>query len=346
MGQNIYDVDLYDVDTSSYVAYNDPIQNHPKKRYWGLGENDTPITLKDFRDIELGSLYWLRINSLVHVDDFEAGFYFYTPTVGDTITISLFTSYTIPAFTSLDDLCVTLNTSTHPGISLFTYVVLNGTDIHAQARFLSKELYHTIEYAGATITGDKYTYFTPKKVFSTQLVNYLTANYPSFEEENLFVFAKTGDVLSGNMQNPNFWVDDYWYFDNNSQYGFIPTTIDQNVFNINDIKLFKGTFSVPENGIVFFVINNLDGKNDFIWSLTNTITGEEILRAKSVPFFIWKFKDIGNFSLKVTVKDNRETNYENSVQNFIRVLNKSQYSLETEDRLNTRKNYLIKNYSA
>jgi hypothetical protein len=287
----------------------------------------------------------MRLNSLVHVDDFEAGFYFYTPTVGDTISLSLFTPYVIPAFTSLDDLCVTLNASTHPGISLFTYSVLNGTDIHAQARFLSKELYHTIQYSGATITGDKYTYFTPKKVFSQSLINYLVANYPSFEEENLFVFAKTGDVLSGNMQNPNFWVDDYWYFDNDIQYGFIPTTIDQNVFNINDIKLFKDTFTVPENGIVFFVINNLDGKNDFIWSLTNTITGEEVIRVKSVPFFIWKFKDIGNFSLKVTVIDNRETLYENSVQNFIRVLNKNQYTIEIEERLNTRKNYLIKNYT-
>ena len=346
MGQNIYDVDLYDVDTASYVAYTDPLQNHPKKKYWGLGENDTPITLKDFRDIELGSLYWMRINSLVHVDDFEAGFYFYTPTAGDTITLSLFTPYVIPAFTSLDDLCVSLNASTHPAISLFTYAVLNGTDIHAQARFLSKELYHTIEYVGATITGDKYTYFTPKRVFSQALVDHLVANYPAFEEENLFVFAKTGDLLAGTMQNPNFWVDDYWYFDNDNQYGFIPTTIDQNVFNINDIKLFKGTFAVPENGIVFFVINNLDGKNDFIWSLTNTVTGEEVIRVKSVPFFVWKFKDIGNFSLKVTVIDNRETNYENSVQNFIRVLNKSQYSLEIEDRLNTRKNYLIKNYTA
>ena len=343
MGQNIYDVDIYDVDTAAYVAYNDPLQNHPRKRYWGLGENDTPITLKDFRDIELGSLYWMRINSLVHVDDFEAGFYFYTPTAGDTITFSLFTPYTIPAFTSLDDLCATLNASTHPAISLFRYSVLDGTDIHAQAKFLSKELYHTISYGGATITGDAYTYFTPNKVFSTSLVNHLIANYPQFEEENLFVFAKTGDVLSGNMQNPNFWFDDYWYFDNNQQYGFIPTTVDQNVFNLNDIKLFDGTFAVPENGIVFFVINNLDGKNDFIWSLTNTVTGEELMRVKSVPFFIWKFKDIGNFSLKVTVIDNRETNYENSVQNFIRVLNKTQYSFEIEDRLNVRKNYLIKN---
>ena len=47
----------------------------------------------------------------------------------------------------------------------------------------------------------------------------------------------------------------------------------------------------------------------------------------------------------MTVIDNRETLYENSVQNFIRVLNKNQYTIEIEERLNTRKNYLIKNYT-
>jgi hypothetical protein len=343
LGQNIYDVDIYDNDTQTYVAYTDPFQNHPRKRYWGLGENDTPISLKDFRDIELGSLYWARINDLVYVDDFNAGFYFYTPTAGDTITISLFSSYTIPSFTSLEDLCATMNTSTHPGISLFNYSVVNGTDIHAQAKFLSKELYHMIEYAGTTITGDKYTYFTPKKVFSQKLIDHLNLNYPNFDEETMFLFSKTSDLLDGSIQDPNFWVDDYWYFDGNSQYGFLPTTIDQNSLNVNDVKLFKETFSVPENGIIFFVVNNLDGKNEFIWTLINTITGEEIFKVKSVPFFIWKFKDIGNFSLNIEVIDNRETNYRNGVQNFIRVLDKKSYIKNVENRLNLRKNELIKN---
>lgn len=343
LGQNLYDVDIYDVDTAAYVAYTDPLQNHPKKRYWGLGENDTPITIKDFRDIEIGSLYWLRINNLIYVDDFKAGFYFYTPTAGDTITISLFSAYTIPPFSSLDDLCTILNASTHPGISLFTYSLLNSTDIHAQARFLSKYLYHMIDYSGATITGDKYTYFTPKRVFSQSLVNYLTSTYPSFEEETLFLFSKTSDLVTGAIQDPNYWVDDYWYYDNNTQYGFLPTILDQNVFNIDDIKIFRDSFIVPENGIFFFVVNNLDGKKDFIWSLTNSVTNEEIIRVKSVPFFVWKFKDIGTYSLKVTVIDNRETNYVNSVQKFIRVLGKTKYSFEIEDRLNTRKTNLIKN---
>jgi hypothetical protein len=60
---------------------------------------------------------------------------------------------------------------------------------------------------------------------------------------------------------------------------------------------------------------------------------------------MWKFKDIGSYSLSVEVIDNRETSYKNEVQNFIRVLNKRDYVTSIEERLNTRKNNLIKNYN-
>jgi hypothetical protein len=99
---------------------------------------------------------------------------------------------------------------------------------------------------------------------------------------------------------------------------------------------------VPENGIIFFVINNLDGKSDFIWKLTNVVTGEEIVKAKSVPFFVWKFKDLGNFTLSVEVFDNRNTRYVSEIQNFIQVLDKKQYIGRIETRLNDRKRRLLK----
>jgi hypothetical protein len=344
LGQNIYDLEIYDNSLDQYFTYFDPLHVHPKKRYWGLGENDIPITIKDFRDLEIGSLYWLRINDLVFVDDFEAGFYFNSPSPGDTITISLFSAYILPTFSSLDELCTILNNSTHPAISLFTYDVLNTTDIHAQARFLSKELYNTISYTGTSV-GDEFTYFTPKNVFSQRLLDHLNLTYPLFKEETLFLFSKTSNMLDGSIQDPNYWVNDYWYFNGDNQYGYLPTTIDQNVFNVNDLKIFNGSFEIPENGIATFVVNNLDGKYEFIWSLTNDITGEEIIRVKSVPFFMWKFKDIGSYSLSVEVIDNRETSYKNEVQNFIRVLNKRDYVTSIEERLNTRKNNLIKNYN-
>jgi hypothetical protein len=126
------------------------------------------------------------------------------------------------------------------------------------------------------------------------------------------------------------------------QSGYLPTTIDQNAFNLNDIKLFEESFTVPENGIVFFVINNLDGKQEFIWKLINSVTGEEVIRVRSVPFFVWKFKDLGTFTLSVETIDNRNTSYFNSIQNFIRVLDKKEYVREIEHRLNNRKLALLK----
>jgi hypothetical protein len=35
MGQNLYDVELYDEDSNTYAGYLDPTQSHPKKLYWG-----------------------------------------------------------------------------------------------------------------------------------------------------------------------------------------------------------------------------------------------------------------------------------------------------------------------
>ena len=80
----------------------------------------------------------------------------------------------------------------------------------------------------------------------------------------------------------------------------------------------------------------------FIWKLKNTNTGEEIIRVKSVPFFIWKFKDLGDFTLSCDVFDNRNTQYTNEIQNLIRVLDRKQYTKETETRLNDRKRLLLK----
>jgi len=218
-------------------------------------------------------------------------------------------------------------------------------------------MYHLLNYSGGgspsglpspggqngALLGDKYTFFLPKKVFSHELISYLESISPIFDSETMFLFAKTSDVLSGAVQDPNFWQDTkYWKFNNDVQSGYLPTTIDQNAFNINDIKLFEESFTVPENGIVFFVINNLDGKQEFIWKLINSVTGEEVMRVRSVPFFVWKFKDLGTFTLSVETIDNRNTSYSNSIQNFIRVLDKKEYVREIEHRLNNRKLALLK----
>ena len=369
MGQNINDLEVYDQDSNTYVPFNDPTQDHPKKSYWGLGERDVPVTLNDLSGVEVGSLYWLRLTNLVHLDDFNAGFYIRNPKPGDVIKISLYSDYVIPNFSTLDELVQILNDSFHPAIRLFNYEIIDGKKsdnqyiIHAQAEYLSRIMYHILFYAGlgspspspalspspsdgfgSGVVGDKYTFFLPRKVFSKSTVDFLKTISPVFDDETLFLHAKTSDLISGAVQNPLFWVDQkYWKFEGDEQIGYLPTTIDQNAFNINDIKLFDETFYVPQNGIVFFVINNIDGKNDFIWTLIDDITGEELFRAKSVPFFVWKFKDLGKYSIRVQVFDNKKTEYVNTMENFVRVLDKRRYDQETETRLNRRKLSLLKN---
>ena len=107
--------------------------------------------------------------------------------------------------------------------------------------------------------------------------------------------------------------------------------------------IFKDSFVLPENGIVFFVINNIDGKNEFIWTLRDEPNNKTIIKVRSVPFFVWKFKDIGTYTLSVDVIDSNKTIYKNSVKNIIRVLDKTNYMINTETRLNLRKNKLINN---
>jgi hypothetical protein len=366
MGQNLYDVELYDDDIDRFVQYFDPIQNHPKLSYWGLGSDDSPVKLLDFDDVKIGELFWLRLTDLVYLDDFNAGFYIRNPKPGAKIKISLFSDYIIPPFNSLEELVQILNDSNHPAIRLFNYEIIKGKTadlqyiIHAQAEYLSKEMYHILNYGGAfspspalsspspspgtggSFAGDEYTFFLPKKVYSKPLVDYLKSISPVFDTETLFLHAKTSDLLSGAAQDPMFWQEKkYWKFVDDQQIGYLPTTIDQNAFNLNDIKIFEETFAVPENATMFFVINNLDGKNEFIWTLTNDATGEQII-TRTVPFFVWKFKDQGNFTLSVEVFDNRGTKYTSQVQNFVRVLDKRKYIKEVEDRLNNRKLKLLK----
>jgi hypothetical protein len=366
LGQNINDVELYDVDSNTYVAYNDPVQNHPKKLYWGLGEDGPPIKIKDFRDISVGDLYWARLTNFVHLDDFNAGFYIRNPSPGAKIKVSLYSEYTLPNFSTLEELVDILNDSDHPAISLFNYEIINGRKsdnqyiVHAQAKYLSRITYHILSQLGGfspspkaspspaggkgAFAGDKYTFFLPKGVFSKSTVNFLKTISPVFDEETLFLHAKTSDVISGAVQDPLFWQEQkYWKFTDDVQRGYLPTTIDQNAFNISDIKLFEETFALPENGIGFFVVNNIDAKNDFIWTLTDSINNIEIVRAKSVPFFVWKFKDQGQYTLKVQVFDAKRNEYVNEMQNFIRVLDKRRYIKETEDRLNYRKIQLLRN---
>ncbi len=210
LGQKTYDVEIYDEDSNSYLSYDDPLQSHPKKEYWGLGTDRYPIKLQDFNDVTLDSLFFMRFEDLIYTDNFKAGFYLQDPRPGQEIQMSLFSSYVIPSFTDLENLVEILNDSNHPGIRLFNYEIIRGREsdrqfvIHAQAEYLSKEMYHILADGGNASPSpktsspssglasiDKYTFFHPKEVYSKRLVEYFKSNFPIFDEETLFMFSKT-----------------------------------------------------------------------------------------------------------------------------------------------------------
>ena len=188
---------------------------------------------------------------------------------------------------------------------------------------------------------DKYTFFLPHEIYSDKIINRFRQLSPIFDDETLFLYAKTSDILSGAVQDPSFWVDnEYWKFENDTQTGYLPTVMDQNSFNINDIKVFESSFNIPENAILFFSVNNIPGKLEFIWTLTNMDSGEEV-KTRSVPFFAWKFKDLGRFTLHVEIYDNKGNVYVNQITQMINVMNKKQYIKNVETRLDRRKHTLL-----
>lgn len=363
MGQKMYDAELFDVDSSTYVSYSDLAQAHPKKLYWGLGEDSEPMKLSDFKDMTFKSLFFMRISDAIYVDDFNAGFYLRNPHPGKTIQISLFTPYTIPSFTTNEELIGILNESNHPGIRLFNYEIIDGRKsddqhiIHAQAEYLSKEMYHILMDDGTNSGSpaprtsspssglsdvDKYTFFLPREIYSDRIIDHFKAISSVFDDETLFLAAKTSDILSGAVQDPSFWVDkEFWKFDNDVQVGYLPTIMDQNSFNINDIKVFDSSFNIPENTPMFFNVNNIDGKLEYIWTLTNLDSGEEVVKVRSSPYFAWKFKDLGKFTIHVEIHDNYGNVYLNQINRMITVMLKDDYIKNTETRLNRRKHKLL-----
>jgi hypothetical protein len=349
-GKNIYDVEIYDENTGSYLAYNDPFNNLPAKQSWGLGLGEIPFKISDFEGITLKETYFMRFTDLVYQGDFLAGFYLVDPTPNDEISISEYPLYYLPNFTTLEELADLLNLELdHNGINKFNYEVIGGK-IHAQANYFSKEMYHILAYLDSFSpvspkigTGSsKYTFFHPKNVYSKRLVDYLSSTFPMFDEDTLFLFAKTSDIISGAVQDPYFWSDnEFWKYENNKQTGHLPTTIDENSLSINKIKLFNQRFQVPQFAPVFFVIDNLDGKQKYIWKLLNHSTGKEVVRVKGVPFFIWKFKELGKYDIEVEVIDSSGASYFQKIENFITVNNKINYIKNIERRLDDRKIKLL-----
>ena len=320
---------------------------HLQKEQWGI-DPEFKYKLEHFREARLSDLYYWKVKNMVFNGDFLAGFYFQNPDEYDIIRISGFDDFVCPPGnigspgSYIEGLVRLLNASTQSGIELYNYEIINGR-VHAQSKDITKTAYHILQFIDAVVvpgfefSGDKYTFYEPINAYSESTIQRLESEYPNMDRQMLFTCAPFFDIINGNTNNIDYWINNgYIKFENNIQSGFIPSVLDENYLSLTKIKIYKNTFYLPKFGLVFFVINNLTGINDYVWTLYDESAGVEIIRVKDVPFFVWKFNTASNYSLKAEVFDVKQNKYVCDMKRFISVKSKLDYINFVERNLTER----------
>lgn len=204
-----------------------------------------------------------------------------------------------------------------------------------------------------TPSNKKYTFYEPTWFYSLKAMKELKRKYPNMDVETLFLTAPFKDIISGAVQDMQYWVDRKfvkWYpgsgsGPNDSQVGFLPTEFDENALSMANIKLSENSFIAPKFVPIFFIVNNLKGKTDTIWTLTNVTDPNnnfDVIKIKGAPYFIWRFPEIGTYSLSVQTFDNNSNSYGNSIPNLVTILEPDDYVNLVEKQLDARKAQLLK----
>lgn len=204
-----------------------------------------------------------------------------------------------------------------------------------------------------TPSNKKYTFYEPNWFYSLSMMKYLKLLHPGMDVETLFLTAPFSDIVSGAVQDMQYWIDRKYVAWSASQtggpvdtqVGFLPTEFDENSLSLANIKLSQNSFIAPKFKPVFFIVNNIKGKTDTIWTLTNVTDPNnnfQVISIKGAPYFIWRFPTIGTFSLSVQTFDNNSNSYVASVPNLVTILEQADYVSLVETQLNARKAQLVK----
>jgi hypothetical protein len=100
---------------------------------WGLGENSVKPRMSDISNAKIGDLFHTKFYQLSYQSDFLQGFSIDAPTIGHKIRLGLHDPYTVPTYSTIDNLITQLNASTHSAISKFRYKVVNNK-VYATAK--------------------------------------------------------------------------------------------------------------------------------------------------------------------------------------------------------------------
>jgi hypothetical protein len=215
--------------------------------------------------------------------------------------------------------------------------------MHVTARNFDKYAYQFLSYAKNydtslypyipvdVITGSAYSFYEPHWAYSDQLMTSLEAEYPLFKREELFLAAPIMDVLNGLTNDVDYFVQNkYMSIDDGMQVGHLPTVLDENYLSFARTKVFPNGFTAPQYSLVFFAVNNLFAKRQFEWTLTDDVTGEEIVKIIGVPFLVWKFQRAGTYRLTLKVYDKNGNEYGRTITNYVRIVGRLDYIAEND----------------
>ena len=104
--------------------------------------------------------------------------------------------------------------------------------------------------------------------------------------------------------------------------GSVQSWLGSHSWSWREERFFEREFEIPLASTIF--INPIDslipGKKEHTWILTDTETGDEIVRLKKTPYFIWTFTSPGFYSISCTLQDANGNLYETQHKGKIRVI--------------------------
>ena len=144
-----------------------------------------------------------------------------------------------------------------------------------------------------------------------------------------------------NASDPMYWINRSYVSFGSNDYGtvvsgFIPSNYDHNTFTLSNLKIGTGALAVPVFQPIFAVVPNIPSKKQCVWTLRVGTT--EIVKIRSLSYFVWKFDEPGEYYLTVEVTDARDNVFEmQTAFNVNHVKSIEDYKKYVELELNRRK---------
>ena len=191
------------------------------------------------------------------------------------------------------------------------------------------------------ISNKKYTFYEPNWLYSNHVLKILEQQHPNFDVETMMLCAPLCDIVSGAVQDLSYWEDRrYIKYVDDVQKGFLPVLLDENSLSLSNIKISENSFVAPKFIPIFFIVNNIKGKNSVTWTLyddTDPNNRVKLIRVKGVSYFVFRFPEEGIFSLDVEVKDLNGGVHVGESTNIIKIVNREEYINVVETLLDSRK---------